>query len=160
MAIHLVLVAAPMLYATYTDLKDMRIPNIASLILIGIFVVTAPFLFGWSEIGMRLGIAFGVLVITFILNAMGHIGGGDAKLFAAAALFIPPELEGWFPFLLIVGITGVVALLVHRRAQASVYVQARAGHWRSFTEKKHFPYGIAISLGLILYLALSLIGRI
>ena len=41
-----------------------------------------------ADIGMHVGAALAVLVVTFVFFARGWIGGGDAKLAAATALWL------------------------------------------------------------------------
>ena len=79
-----------MVYAAFSDLFTMTISNFISLALVAIFFVLAlvaracrP---GRSACMSRAGLL--VLVLTFIMFARGWIGGGDAKLAAATALWI------------------------------------------------------------------------
>ena len=41
-----------------------------------------------AEIGMHVAAALAVLVVTFVFFSRGWIGGGDAKLAAATALWL------------------------------------------------------------------------
>src|ERR1041385_9347264 len=88
-AIGLVLFPALMAFAASSDLLTMTISNRVSLILVGGFFVLAV----WSgmplaDIGMHVAAALAVLVVTFTFFARGWIGGGDAQLPAAAALWL------------------------------------------------------------------------
>jgi prepilin peptidase CpaA len=90
-AIRLLLFPALMAFAASSDLLTMTISNRVSLILVGGFFVLAV----WSgmplaDIGIHVAAALAVLVVTFTFFARGWIGGGDAKLAAATAL--------WFGF--------------------------------------------------------------
>src|SRR5207248_11420689 len=88
-AIRLLLFPALMASAASSDLLTMTISNRVSLILVGSFFVLAI----WSgmplaDIGMHAGAGLAVLVVTFTFFACGWIGGGDAKLAAATALWL------------------------------------------------------------------------
>ena len=87
----LLLFPALMAYAASSDLVSMTISNKVSLILVAGFLVAALALgMPAAQIGMHLGTGGLVLVLTFAMFAAGWIGGGDAKLAAATALWL-----GW-----------------------------------------------------------------
>jgi prepilin peptidase CpaA len=90
-AIRLLLFPALIAFAASSDLLTMTISNRISLALAGGFLVLAA-LSGTSLaiVGMHLAAAAVVLAIGFACFAFGWIGGGDAKLAAAIAL--------WFGF--------------------------------------------------------------
>ncbi len=90
-AIRLLLFPALMAFAASSDLLTMTISNRLSLALASGFVLLA-IVTGMSlaEVGMHLGAAALVLAIAFGCFSQGWIGGGDAKLAAATAL--------WFGF--------------------------------------------------------------
>ena len=82
-----------MAFAASSDLLTMTISNRVSLILVGGFFPLVALLTGDAPtaIGMRARRAAAlVLVVAFGFFARGWIGGGDAKIAAAAAL--------WFGF--------------------------------------------------------------
>src|SRR3954447_7336606 len=90
-AVRLLLFPALMAFAASSDLLTMTISNRISLILVGGFFVLAV----WSgmplaDIGMHVAAAPAVLIRPFPFFARGRIGGGGAKVAAAAAL--------WFGF--------------------------------------------------------------
>lgn len=90
-AVRLLLFPALMAFAASSDLFTMTISNRLSLALAGGFVLVA-LITGMSlaALGMHLAAATLVLVIAFGFFTQGWIGGGDAKLAAATAL--------WFGF--------------------------------------------------------------
>ena len=89
--IRLLLFPALMAFAASSDLLTMTISNRISLALAGGFMLLALATGMNAElIGMHVAAASLVLVIAFICFARGWIGGGDAKLAAATAL--------WFGF--------------------------------------------------------------
>jgi len=89
--IRLLLFPALMAFAASSDLLTMTISNRLSLALTGSFFLLT-FVTGMSlpAIGMHLAAAALVLVVSFGFFSQGWIGGGDAKLAAATAL--------WFGF--------------------------------------------------------------
>src|SRR5205814_318790 len=90
-ALGLVLFPAMMAFAASSDLLTMTISNRVSLILIGGFFLFALVIgLSASTILWHIGAGCMVLAVAFGCFAMGWIGGGDAKLAAATAL--------WFGF--------------------------------------------------------------
>ena len=85
----LLLFPAMMAFAASSDLFTMTISNRVSLILVGGFFALA-FWSGMSpnDVLSHVGAAFSVLAVTFVFFARGWIGGGDAKLAAATALWL------------------------------------------------------------------------
>src|SRR5258705_11959758 len=89
-AITLLLFPALMAFAASSDLITMTISNRISLLLIaGFFVLAVMTGMPLTEIGMHVGAAAAVLVVAFVFFARGWIGGGDAKLAAATAVWHP-----------------------------------------------------------------------
>ena len=88
-AIELTLFPAMMAFAASSDLLTMTIANRVSLILVAGFVVLA-LLSGitGAELVSHLGAMAVVLAVAFFCFACGWIGGGDAKLAAATALWL------------------------------------------------------------------------
>ena len=88
-AIRLMLFPAMMAFAASSDLLTMTISNRVSLILVGGFFALA-LVSGMSAADMlsHVGAAAIVLVVAFGFFARGWIGGGDAKLAAATALWL------------------------------------------------------------------------
>src|SRR5690606_7578768 len=90
-AIRLLMFPALMAFAASSDLFTMTISNRLSLLLAAGFVLLAIATgMSLAEIGLHLAAAAMVLVVAFGLFSQGWIGGGDAKLAAATAL--------WFGF--------------------------------------------------------------
>src|SRR6201995_5243648 len=87
----LLLFPALMAFAAASDLFTMTISNRVSLALIAGFLVLALLSgMGLYDILSHIGAGASVLTVAFACFAMGWIGGGDAKVAAAAAL--------WFGF--------------------------------------------------------------
>ena len=87
-AIRLLLFPAMMAFAASSDLFTMTISNRVSLALVGGFFALAGDGHGRVDVLMHVGAAFAVLAVTFTFFAFGWIGGGDAKLAAATALWL------------------------------------------------------------------------
>lgn len=137
-----------MAFAGAMDLLTMTIPNRISLALVASFALLAPF-FGlsWHDILVNhIAIGAAVLACGVALFAARIIGGGDAKLMAAGALWI-----GWdhlLEFVLAISVAGGILSLVVLAYRH--YVPAAAITGPSWAIRLHkpgggIPYGIAIA---------------
>lgn len=135
--------------AAFTDLFTMTIPNRIPAILIAGFLVVAPFSgLTAADIGMSLAGAFAVFAVCFALFAINVMGGGDAKLLSAAALWFgfSPSLAEFLVYVAFMG--GLLTLLiVMLRASASTVMASGIRLPESLVSAKKIPYGIAIALG-------------
>ncbi|TCS07316.1 prepilin peptidase [Rhizobium sp. BK418] len=136
-------------FAAMSDLLTMTIPNRVSLILVISFAVLAP-LSGLAlpAIGMHAvgaAIVFGICFALFALNVMG---GGDAKLLSAAALWFGYDsaLLSFLTYVSIVGGLVTLAILVIR-SQANTILAIGLPMPNSLLLAKKIPYGIAIAIG-------------
>ncbi len=141
---------AAMAYAAASDLLTMRIANSVSLGLLGAFLVIA-LIAGMPAQEMLLHLAIGaaLLVVGMLLFSLNLVGGGDAKLLAAAGLWI--GYDQLVPFLLYVSIFGgalALLLLAYRRFPATALPLPK---WavRLHAEGEGMPYGIAIAAGAL-----------
>src|SRR5438128_8899557 len=90
-AIRLLLFPAMMAFAASSDLFTMTISNRVALALVaGFFALAFASGMAPADVLSHMTAACAVLVVTFVFFARGWIGGGDAKLAAATAL--------WFGF--------------------------------------------------------------
>lgn len=152
--IRLLLFPALMAFAASSDLFTMTISNKVSLALVGAFLLLAGIsVMPLEDFGMHLAAGALVLVVSFGFFTQGWIGGGDAKLAAATAL--------WFGFahlldyLLYASMFGgaLTLLLLQFRTLPLPAVLARQ-HWiqRLHDRKGGVPYGIALAAAaLVLY---------
>ena len=110
-AIRLMLFPAVMAFAASSDLLTMTISNRVSLILVGGFFALA-FVIGMNPTAIlsHLGAAGLVLVVAFVFFAQGWIGGGDAKLAAATALWL--GFDHLVPYLIYASLFGGLLTLV------------------------------------------------
>ena len=135
--------------AAFTDLFTMTIPNRIPAILLGAFFVVAPFSgLGWPALGMHLAVAALVFSVCFALFATNVMGGGDAKLLTAAAVWFGFNTS-LFEFLVYVAYIGgllTIAILM-LRARANTLLAAGLTLPSSLLWAKKVPYGIAIAIG-------------
>jgi prepilin peptidase CpaA len=145
----LLLFPALMAYAACTDLISMTISNRTSLMLVAGFLVVALAV-GLPLVAIAWHLAIGavVLVITFGMFSAGWIGGGDAKLAAATALWL-----GWqtsMEYGMIASIYGGVltVLLMQFRAYPMPNFTLRVP-WLVHLHQPTtgIPYGIALAAG-------------
>lgn len=140
--------AALLIYAAYSDVAGLIIPNWVSLALIGLFLPLA-FAFGMplAEIGAHLLFGFGLLAIGFFLFQANIIGGGDAKLLAASAVWT--GFAAFTPFavgtVLAGGVIALALLVLRKLAGPREGLPAFVN--RLLTPNTGVPYGAAIMLG-------------
>ena len=150
-------------YAAIRDLASYEIPNWLSLAIAADFLAAA--LAGSPDlavIGWHLSAGLAVLLVGALLFARGMLGGGDAKLLAACAVWV-----GWSglpQFFLVVSVAGgLLALLIlcFRRAGLPRSWAQRAWILRLHSDEKGIPYGVAIGVGGVLMLGdLPLVGSL
>src|SRR5258708_10452606 len=91
----LVVFPALMAFSASSDLFTMTISNRVSVALvIGYLALAVAMRLPFDTVAVHLSCGLAVLVVAFILFSQGWIGGGDAKLAAATALWL-----GWAPLL-------------------------------------------------------------
>jgi prepilin peptidase CpaA len=142
-----------MAFAAANDLFTMKIPNRISVALVGGFVGIALLTqMPLETFGIHLACAFGVLALTFTLFSLNLLGGGDAKLMAAGALWMGGEhIIEFVAFVTIYG--GMLCFLIlgyRRMVPAGLPLPGWAQ--RLHTPGGPIPYGIAIAAsGLMLF---------
>ena len=134
------------------DITSFTIPNWISLALVAAFFPAAFVAhLSWMQFGLALGVGAVFLILAVFMFAMNWIGGGDAKLMAAAALWI-----GWPQaptFLVITGLAGgvlAITLLALRSGWVRRYAVAGPS-WvgRLAAPDGPAPYGVAIAAGAL-----------
>jgi prepilin peptidase CpaA len=150
--IRLTLFPALMAFAASSDLLTMTIANRVSLVLIGGFVLLAG-LVGLSAAEMlsHAGAAAAVLAVAFTCFACGWIGGGDAKLAAATALWL--GFGHLFDYLVYASLLGGVLTLLIVQFRHLPLPHILIG--RDWAERLHrqgggVPYGIALAAAALL----------
>lgn len=134
------------------DLTTMKIPNWISGLLVVLFF-PAAFAVGLplSDLAVHFGIGVLALLVGAGMFALRWIGGGDAKLMAAACLWL--GLTGSGMFLLWTGVVGGVfcLALLFARFHARPYLAGAPGWIAQLMEPKgDIPYGVAIAAGALL----------
>ncbi|WP_075216265.1 A24 family peptidase [Mongoliimonas terrestris] len=152
-ALALPILALPILttYAAVSDLFTMQIPNRISLALVAAFALAVPAIgLDWTLVGQHAAVGAGVLALTFALFAAGWIGGGDAKLAAALALWMGPAHGlGFGLYTALYG--GALTLLFLSFRAMPLPAMALREEWilRLHGRQNGVPYGIAIAAGAI-----------
>lgn len=135
----ILLLACLLVAAAVTDLKSRIISNRLNLAvaLLAPFSWLAQGLPLWPDVAIQFALAILVFAVFTGLFALGVMGGGDVKLLAALALWLP-----WQPllFLLVLmsllgGAVTIVTIIHHRL--------------RHRTGPPEVPYGVAISLAAL-----------
>ncbi|MFM9851013.1 MAG: prepilin peptidase [Hyphomicrobiaceae bacterium] len=138
---------AIMAFAGSIDLLTMTIPNRVSLALVATFPLAAAFIgMEWTTFASHLGAGALMLVVGIGMFARGWLGGGDAKLLAAAALWFGFEhLAGYLLLVAIAG--GALSLLVlsYRNWVPPAWMLGQAWAMRLHDRKVGIPYGIALA---------------
>lgn len=134
------------------DATSYTIPNWISLALILAFFPAALTLgLDGSALGLHAAIGAGTLVAGMAMFAFGWIGGGDAKLFAAAGLWLGwPASISYLAVTCVAGGALAMALLGLRSPWLRPYVgYGPAWFGRLATPGENVPYGVAIAVGAL-----------
>jgi prepilin peptidase CpaA len=136
-----------MAFAAANDLFTMKIPNAISIALIAAFCASV-FAVGltWQDAATHIGVGAAVLVFGFALFSFNLLGGGDAKLMAAGALWM--GFDQVAPYIIYVTLFGgflSLAILFYRH-----FIPATNWPLPEWAHKLHangtgIPYGIAIA---------------
>jgi len=146
---------ALLIVAALKDVTSYTIPNSISLALIVAFFPAALAVgLPLSAVGLHLAVGAAALVAGMAMFALGWIGGGDAKVFAAAGLWL-----GWpaiAPFVLVTALAGgalAVGLLAMRSILLRRYVASGPAWLSRLAEPgENVPYGVAICVGALVAL--------
>jgi prepilin peptidase CpaA len=162
MMISILLVAilpAILIAAAFFDLTTFTIPNMLPA---AMFVLFAAFLavialaghgLSWSDTWPHLLAGSVALAAGMALFAAGWVGGGDAKLFAMACLWL-----GWdsmFEYTLVASLLGgmlTIALLVLRRFPLPALLAAQPWLVRLADRNSGVPYGVALAIAALVVL--------
>jgi prepilin peptidase CpaA len=143
---------ALMTFAAVSDLLTMTISNRVSLALAAGFVALALLGgMGGYDILSHVGAGAAVLVVSFGCFAMGWIGGGDAKVAAAAALWFGfGHLLNYLLYASLFG-GGLTLLLLQFRQWPLPYLFAgQAWLLRLHARESGIPYGVALAIGALM----------
>jgi prepilin peptidase CpaA len=146
--------AALMAFAAVYDLTTMTRPNrLTAAVAIAFLAVVIWCRLPVSEIAWHLGAGLVVLIGAFAMFAAGWIGGGDAKLAAAVALWF--GFANLLDYLLLAGILGGALTLILLGARQCPLPDVLARQpWiaRLHDCRSGVPYGIALAAAALLVL--------
>jgi prepilin peptidase CpaA len=153
-AARLMFFPALMAFAAASDLFTMTISNRVSLALAAGFLVLA-FATGMapSDILMHLAAGGTVLLAAFTCFAFGWIGGGDAKIAAAAALWFGfAHLLNYLLYASLFGGALTLLMLQFRQWPLPYALAGQAWLLKLHAKESGIPYGIALAVGaLVIY---------
>jgi len=135
--------------AAFSDLLTMTIPNRVSAVLLAAFLLVVPFAdFDVGQTGLHLAAAGLVFAGCFSLFATNVMGGGDAKLLTASAVWfgLNASLIAFLFYVAVFGGLLTLAVLL-LRSQENAILAAGIPVPRLLLTAKKIPYGIAIALG-------------
>jgi prepilin peptidase CpaA len=129
--------AALLVAACWCDVRARTIPNGLNL---AIALLALPFWWScrlplWPDAALQLAVAGAVFGLFAIAFALGAMGGGDVKLVAAVALWLPFQAVAALLFIMSVA-GGVLTLAMFVRHR----IAGRSG-------QLEIPYGVAIAFG-------------
>ncbi|MEO0326960.1 MAG: prepilin peptidase [Pseudomonadota bacterium] len=141
-----------MIYAASSDLFSMTIPNFVSGALITGFIVAAYLVgFDWNTIMWHWIVFFMVLFAGFTLFSFGVMGGGDAKLAAATALwFGTGHVVEYIYMVSILGAVLTIGIIIFRGQMLPMRVSGIDWVARIHAPKNGIPYGIALGTGALM----------
>lgn len=132
-----ILLAVLLLMAAWTDIKTRTISNelnaAIALLAVGFWWVAGESL--WPDVAIRVAIALGLFMLFAVLFMLKMMGGGDVKMIAALAL--------WLPFNALLAMLTVMALA---GGAITVFLLVRQ-RWRPNAARPEVPYGVAIAIG-------------
>jgi prepilin peptidase CpaA len=136
------LAGACLALAAFSDVRAFRIPNIYPALLILLFL-GARMLWGFSFDDWWHLLHFAIaLIVGMLLFKFGWVGGGDAKLYAGAAIWFSGTNAAMLIFA-----TGIAGLLL-----AIVYLlkrKLRRSDQQVPKKDRRIPYGLAIAIGAL-----------
>ena len=131
--------ALAMLVAAGCDIAWRRIPNwLTAAVAIAYLPWAWAMGVSWLVLAVTLGVGLVVLGIGFGLFAAGMIGGSDAKMAAAVALWIGLTFD-LLRFFLVMSLAGGVLAVLVLIGQAA----------RKDRPRRPLPYGVAIAVGAL-----------
>lgn len=133
--------AALLAVASWTDVKQRRIPNWVSAAVLVVGLVSVGIAGGWAALGWAGLHVLVALLVGLALTAAGVLGAGDAKLYAAIAAWLPIQ-AGLF-LLVAVALAGLALLVVFTMTRRG-RVKRKAEATSDFDK---LPYGVAIAIG-------------
>ena len=145
--VRLLLFPALMAFAASSDLLTMTISNRLSLSLAGGFFLLIPVAgMGLHAVGMHLAAAAVVLMVAFLFFSQGWMGGGDAKLAAATALWFGfDHLLDYLIYSSLFGGALTLAILQFRKIPLPAILARQGWILRLHETDGGIPYGVALA---------------
>lgn len=138
--------------AALSDLTTMRIPNwLSGGLILGFFPAALAVGLPLGVAGLHVAVAFVALLVGMGLFAFRIVGGGDAKLIAAACLWLGPSAS--LEFVLWTAVFGgllSLGLIVARQDIAHHVIGGPSWVHTLLEAKGDIPYGIAIAVGALM----------
>ena len=148
----LLLFPALMAFAAASDLLTMTISNRVSLALAAGFLALALLSgMGLYDILSHVGAGAAILAVAFACFAMGWVGGGDAKVAAAAALWFGfGHLLNYLLYASLFGGALTLLLLQFRQWPLPYPFAGQAWLLKLHAKDSGIPYGIALAIGALM----------
>lgn len=146
------------LYAAFTDLLTLRIPNFIPLAIGCVYLATCivrgtPIF----DVAIQVGLAAMILIVGFVLFSYNLIGGGDAKFVSAVTLILyANDLFYYFLLSSILGGGLTIIILFYRKLpldNSKLYFQFLKKH---YDPTNGVPYGIALAGSALYFLTQQL----
>ena len=137
------------LWAAWSDMKFMKIPNQSVLALLLVFALVGLIALPFGDYLWRWTHALAILAVGFIANMVRLVGAGDAKFAAAMAPFVAVgDLQLFLPLFAAILLGAFAA---HRLLKHVPAYRAASADWLSWG-RQDFPMGLALSGTLAFYL--------
>ncbi|MBO6521985.1 MAG: prepilin peptidase [Rhodospirillales bacterium] len=145
----LIAAAIAVLAAARYDVREFRIPNECSLLLLALYPLHLWLSPAAISIDMSILVAAAVFAGAFLIHFLGRFGGGDVKLLSVLALWAGPALA--VDFLMVTALAGGVMAIVYmsrfRMTLACAFDAVGDTRTRDTILTEQLPYGLAIAAG-------------
>ena len=140
-----------MIIAALTDLFTFKIPNKISIVLtVSFFVWALVLAMPVERLGLHVALGAVMLVAGFALFSFNIIGGGDAKLLAAGALWMgPSDLPSFLMLTTLAGGLLCVFILIYRSMIPPPFLMRQDWAMKLHEKTAGVPYGVAIALSAL-----------
>lgn len=135
--------------AAACDVTTMTIPNwISGTLVVSFLALGVVWGLPLGQLGLALGVGTGFLLLGMMAFALGWLGGGDAKLIAAASVWFGwPTAFAFIVYVMVFGGVVTLLLLMFRRTPLPEPVLEVAWVGRLHRANEALPYGVAIAAG-------------
>ncbi len=150
----LALVLPISVWASVSDLKRMKIPNKAVLTMAAIWPLIGWMLVPFDAWLWGFALMAIVLLLGYLAYTTGTFGAGDAKYAAAMAPVFVGADYAWLMLLIASCLIG--ALITHRIMRGIPAIRRMTPDWESWTQRRYFPLGFALSGIVVFYLVAAI----